>query len=128
MINRLYRFHGHGSLRYLQKNGETVRGQYFSLRYSKNPKRTKYRLAVIVSRKVSKSAVVRNRIRRRLYESVRILYGNFTEVYDMTLIAYDENLATLSPERLQKEVTKALQKATIVSSSSATHGIVDTKD
>ncbi|HEY5140748.1 MAG TPA: ribonuclease P protein component, partial [Methylococcales bacterium] len=100
---------------YLYKNGKMVRGAAVSLRYSPNTRRKAYRLAVVVSRKVSKSAVVRNRIRRRLYEIVRLLSSEFTGVYDLTLLVYDEKLATLPAEHLNAEITTLLKKAAIIS-------------
>jgi ribonuclease P protein component len=66
MIGRANRFHGYNSLRYVYKHGKTVRGPHMSLRFCPDAKRQDYRLAVVVSKKISKSAVARNRIRRRI--------------------------------------------------------------
>ena len=72
MISVRHRFHGYGSLRTVYQRGQTVRGPAITLKYRyRGPQRQPYRVAVVVSRKVHKSAVVRNRIRRRLYEIVR---------------------------------------------------------
>ncbi len=73
MIAKAHRFHGYGSLNFVYKNGKTERGPLFAVKSILNPKRSEYRMAVVVSRKVNKSAVARNRIRRRLYEIVRSL-------------------------------------------------------
>jgi ribonuclease P protein component len=48
-----------------------VRSPLLNLKFSHRDPHKPYRVAVIVSRKVSKSAVTRNRIRRRIYEIVR---------------------------------------------------------
>ncbi len=114
MITRANRFHGHGSLKHLYANGKTVRAAGLSLRYNTNPKRDKYRAAVVVSKKVSKSAVTRNRIRRRIYENVRILSTNFTGVYDIALLVYDERYADLPAEKLMAEVQSLCKKANIL--------------
>ncbi len=71
MIHYKNRFHGHGSLKYVYKNGTVVRGSLFTLKTSYNQRRKSSRVAVVVSKKVLKSAVGRNRIRRRLYEQLR---------------------------------------------------------
>ena len=71
MISRKHRFHGYGSLRYVYQNGKTVRGPLASLKYVHNPRRDSYRFAIVVSKKVNKSAIVRNRIRRRLFAIIR---------------------------------------------------------
>lgn len=114
MISRTHRFHGYGSLRYAYRNGKTVRGPLTSLKYVENPKRTSYRISVVVSRKVSKSAVVRNRIRRRLYESVRLLEPKITEPYDVILTVFHENVATLPHDELTKLVHAQLKQAHII--------------
>lgn len=71
MLATKYRFHGHGSLRYVYSKGKVVRSDLFVLKYSLNPRRTRPRIAVVVSKKIAKSAVSRNRIRRRYYEAMR---------------------------------------------------------
>jgi ribonuclease P protein component len=71
MISRTNRFHGYSSLRNVYRHGSTARGPLFAVKAIANPKRRSYRLAVVVSRKVNKSAVARNRMRRRLYELAR---------------------------------------------------------
>lgn len=112
----------------MYKRGKAVRGPMISLRYCPNEKRITYRLAVVVSRKVSKSAVVRNRIRRRLYECVRILSSSFTDAYDLALLVYDEKVAELPPEKLAAEVVSLLKKAGVTPKTPKTHGIVETKE
>ena len=68
MIGRRYRFLGRGSLKYLFRRGRTILDptDHLRLRWVINQRRSHPRLAVIVSKKVSKQAVTRNRIRRRL--------------------------------------------------------------
>ena len=58
MIHHTHRFHGRSSLRFVYQQGQVVRGQLVSLRYVRNGRQQLYRVAVVVSRKVSKSAVV----------------------------------------------------------------------
>jgi len=110
MLSRTHRFHGYGSLRYVYKNGKVVRGQYCSLKYVPNPRRTTYRAAVVVSKKVHKSAVVRNRIRRRVYEFVREQVA-VDQSYDLVITVFSEQLATLPAEQLRKAILAQLQAA-----------------
>lgn len=114
MISTKHRFHGYGSLKRVYQQGQTVRGPNFSLKYLPNPKRQSYRLAVVVSRKVSKSAVVRNRIRRRLYEAVRLHESDIIQPYDIVLSVYNEVIADDEPKRLQVQVKNQLQSAGIL--------------
>lgn len=98
----------------MYQNGKTVRGPMSSLKFTPNPRRSDYRLAVVVSKKVNKSAVARNRIRRRLYEAVRKHDDGITEPFDMVLTVFDERLGTLPAEDLQTAITKQLKQAKIV--------------
>lgn len=114
MISRKHRFHGYGSLRYVYQHGKTVRAPMSSLKFAPNPRRSDYRLAVVVSKKVNKSAVTRNRIRRRLYEAVRGHEASIKEPYDMVLTVFSEQMATVSAEELQKIATSHLKQAKII--------------
>lgn len=111
MITRQHRFHGRGSLNYVYRKGRQIRGGSLSLRYAPS-KRPDYRLAVVVSRKVSKSAVVRNRIRRRIYEIVRIeRAGAKPWPVDLVLTVFDDTPATASHDALRQNVLDLLEKA-----------------
>jgi ribonuclease P protein component len=114
MISKLNRFHGRNSLNGVYQKGKAVRGDYISLRYLATSRKD-YRLAVVVSRKVSKSAVKRNRIRRRIFEIVR-LYGKEkgqTWPVDIVISVFDEKAATMPAEELRAAIVKMLDCATI---------------
>jgi len=113
MIARAHRFHGYGSLKYVYQNGRTVRGPLTALKFVSNERRKMYRLAVVVSKKVNKSAVVRNRIRRRLYEVVRRHESEITVPYDMVLTVFHEEIARLPVADIEKIVVEQLEKAGI---------------
>lgn len=87
---------------------------------------------MVVSKKVHKSAVVRNRIRRRIYEIVRTeLSGKECDPYDLVIIAYNDQLAAMPFDQLQRVVVDLLLKAQVVSDSPSTeegHGIVVPKE
>lgn len=117
MIGRTNRFHGRGSIKRLYARGKSVRAGHLALKYAPNG-RASYRLAVVVSRKVSKSAVVRNRIRRRVYENVRILSSEFVEPHDMALLVYDASLADLPAVDLEAEIKRIIKKAHLTSATS----------
>ncbi len=114
MIHRSHRFHGYGSLRYVYQHGHTVRGPVLSLKYAPNQKRKSYRLAVVVSKKVHKSAVARNRMRRRLYEAVRLFEANITQPHDMVITVFHQQLLELSPKELSMMVHAQLKQAKII--------------
>lgn len=112
MISKLNRFHRRGSLNYVYQKGKTVRSESLSLRYA--PSREKdYRLAIVVSRKVSKSAVTRNRIRRRIYEIVRLARKESAKEWpvDMIISVFDDKAAKQPQEELKRSIYSLLGKA-----------------
>lgn len=115
MIANAYRFHGHGSLRFVYKRGKNVRGQFFSLKTSLNNRRRSYRLAVVVSKKVSKLAVTRNRIRRRVYEIVRKNQSLINKPYDIVITVYSDQLAIMPNDELEKAILEQLSQAGVIS-------------
>jgi ribonuclease P protein component len=85
-----------------------------ALRYLLNPRRKTFRVAVVVSRKVSKSAVVRNRIRRRLYELLRNYQGQINQPYDLVLTVFSDQIAELPVDKLSKSLHAQLLKAKLI--------------
>lgn len=114
MIGRLHRFHGHGSLRFVYKSGQTIRASSYAIKYIYNPRRKRYRVAVVVSKKVSKSAVVRNRIRRRIYEVIRSQQSAITKPYDIVVTVFSEKVTDLPAPLLATDMTTNLKKAGII--------------
>jgi ribonuclease P protein component len=126
MVGHAHRFHGRSSLRYVLTRGQTVRAQLIALRYVRNDRQQSYRAAVVVSRKVSKSAVVRNRIRRRIFEIVRKNSKHIAGPYDLVFSVYGEDVAKMRHAALQTTVLEQLQKARVISG--AGHATIDTKE
>lgn len=118
MIAQRHRFHGYGSLRYVYQNGKTVRGPIISIKYAPNSRRHDYRVAVVVSKKVHKSAVARNKIRRRLYEAVRLFEKQILSPYDIVITVFHEQLLEIAPEEVKKMVHAQLVQAGIIVRSS----------
>lgn len=114
MISKEKRFHGYNSLRVVYRHGQTVRGPLTSIKYRKNHKRTIYRAAVVVSKKVDKSAVTRNRIRRRLYESLRRYEHLMVEPYDIVITVFHNTIADIPAKELDKLVYTQLLQAGII--------------
>lgn len=91
-----------------------MRGPLFAIKFVENPKRGTYRLAVVISRKVNKSAVGRNRIRRRLYEAVRNLEGDILRPYDIVLTVFNSSVLEEPAQSLAHQVKKQLTDAGIL--------------
>ena|SRR5665213_886903 len=114
MISRTHRFHGYGSLKYTYNKGETVRGPLCSTKYVFNPRRSKYRLAVVVNKKVNKSAVVRNKIRRQIYEVVRVVSDKITNPCDIVITVFSDQILEISHDELVTMIKTQLHQAKIV--------------
>jgi ribonuclease P protein component len=114
MISRKHRFHGHNSLRNTYQKGKTVRAGQLALKYVVDERRTDYRAAVVVSRKVHKSAVVRNRIRRRIYECLRLAAPDMVVQADMVFTVFEASIAHSAPTELSSQVRRLLQNAHII--------------
>lgn len=110
MLAHKYRFHGHGSLRYLYKNNRTARSRHFLLRYVTNKNRVHSRLTIIVGKKVYKSAARRNRIRRRIYEIMRLHWQDVSQGYDMAITVYSPEVLLLPHQELEQELTHLLSQ------------------
>jgi len=111
MIAALYRFHGHNSLRYVYANGKATRSQTVTLKSTVNKRRTHSRFSVVVSKKVIKSAVGRNRIRRRLYEYIRTNIDNIDGIHDIVLICTSSELRTMPHEDFCSQLDQLFTKA-----------------
>ena len=116
MIAYKYRFHGHGSLRYLYRNGQTARSRALLLRYITNPRRVESRAVVIVSKKVVKSAVKRNRIRRRIYEILRRHWPRLVKQVDFSVTVFASEVGTMPPSELEDMVLDVLHQANLITS------------
>lgn len=113
MLNFKYRFHGHSSLRYVYTHGQTVRSRMMTLKYSSHPKRKNPRIAVVISKKVIKGAVGRNRVRRRIYEIIRYEIPQLKENSDIVFIVFSAEVRDLPSLELKHTVTQLLHEADI---------------
>ncbi len=119
MLASPHRFHGLNSLNYVYRSGQTVRSGQVSLKYAINQRRQTYRVAVVVSRKVDKSAVVRNRIRRRVYEIVRAHAADIQAPYDLVFTIFNAQLAEQDAKKLEHSIVDELARAGVIPAKNA---------
>ena len=110
MLNKKYRFHSRGGVRFTYQHGKTIRTPKLSLVYNKN-ERGFQRFAVVVSKKVLKSAVGRNRIRRRVYEAIRLELENFKTPQDSIFVIYDKTVKEMPFSELRKLIRSLLEES-----------------
>ena len=100
MIAKKFRFHGYGSLRFVYTKGRTVRVQFLSMKYIQNNRQKQSRVAVVVSKKITKIAPNRNRIRRRLYEVVRHQLSHINTPHDIVITVFDARVGEMPANEL----------------------------
>jgi len=67
-----------------------------------------------VNKKVNRSAVLRNRIRRRIYESVRLIEKDIGEPYDLVFTIFSDQINELNPKELNTLVKAQLFQAGVI--------------
>ncbi|MBU1037134.1 ribonuclease P protein component [Patescibacteria group bacterium] len=99
MIPKTNRLLKEKNFKRVAKNGKYFFGRTLVLKVIKSPL-TVTRLAIIVSAKVSKKAVERNKIKRRLREVIRLNLPNLKKGFDVMILvkplAKEKNSAELS--------------------------------
>lgn len=95
----------------LFKSGRGAYGSVCGAKWRRNDLQVS-RFAVVVGTKVSKKAVVRNRLRRQIREMLRLRLGQMRPGYDLVLIVKREALGKTAPE-LEREVLRLLKKTPV---------------
>jgi len=111
VLAKKHRFHGHSSLNYTYRRGDTVRSPFCAMRYTPG-KYDAYRVAIVVSKKVAKSAPHRNRIRRRLYEVIRLLAPKYLTNQDVVVTIFDDKFLNMPYEEMYESIERQLQQLT----------------
>lgn len=112
MLSQNYRFHSRGGVRYVYQKGKTIRAPILSLVYAPNT-RERQRFGVVVSKKVLKSAVGRNRIRRRVYEAIRLELPDFTTPQDCLFVVFNKSIMTMPFLELRRTIHDLLERSLI---------------
>jgi len=110
VIAQKYRFHGHNSLHFVFANGQMARSKFFTVKWVANERRHCPRVAVVVSKKIFKSSVKRNRIRRRVYEIVRPLLADAPTI-DVVISVYAAEVLTALHDELAIQLLPLLHQA-----------------
>ena len=114
MLAKKYRFHGHGSLKYLYHNGKSIRSKNISLKYVFNKFNKNPRISIVISKKVLKHAVDRNRARRRVYAAIGQFVDNFNGAYDIALIISSPEIIKMDFSEISDIINKQLKEANII--------------
>ena len=112
MLSKKYRFHSRGGVRYVYKKGKTIRCPKMSLVFLPNSKGFT-RVAVVVSKKVEKSAVGRNRIRRRIYEIIRLNMEYLPKKTDYIFVVFNKDVMKMDYSELEKIVVGLVEESRV---------------
>jgi ribonuclease P protein component len=108
MLTKEHRFHGPGSLNYAYRRGHTVRSPYCSMKCVSGKYDT-YRIAIVVAKKVEKSAPARNRIRRRIYEAIRTQADGLLTNQDIIVSVFDDRFLTMPYQEMADSIRRQLK-------------------
>ncbi|MGB4800971.1 MAG: ribonuclease P protein component [Candidatus Saccharimonadales bacterium] len=103
MLTKKHRFSSRRAIQRLYASSTVVRLGTMTARV-KRAQSGHGKVGVVVSKKVHKSAVVRNRIRRRLYEALRTKHEGVVENYELLITVYDARLAVAPAKIVSSEV------------------------
>ncbi|MFZ3009399.1 MAG: ribonuclease P protein component [Candidatus Microsaccharimonas sp.] len=117
MIPASFRFHGHNSLRYVYANGKAIRSQAITLKSVPNTHRSASRISVVVSKKVIKGAIGRNRIRRRIYEYMRLNLERLNATYDIVIIVTSPELRDMPYNELSGQLDQLFERGELYKTS-----------
>lgn len=112
MLSKKYRFHSRGGVRFTYQKGKTIRTPKMSLVHNDNS-RGHQRFAVVISKKVIKSAVGRNRVRRRVYEAIRMNLPYFKDKKDCIFVIYSKEVKDTPFDELIKNVRDLLEQSRV---------------
>ena len=112
MLSKRYRFHSRGGVKYVYQKGKTIRRPGMSLVFCENT-RGFTRVAVAVSKKVEKTAVARNRIRRRVYEVIRKNFELVPLKHDYIFVVYDKKVGKMKFTELEKLVGELVAESKV---------------
>jgi ribonuclease P protein component len=108
VLAKEHRFHGPGSLNYTYHKGQIVRSPYCAMKFVPG-KHDIYRVAVVVAKKVDKSAPVRNRIRRRVFEAIRTQADGLLTNQDIIVNVFDDSFLTMPYAKLAESIKRQLK-------------------
>ena len=71
------------------------------------------RVAVVISKKVEKTAVGRNRIRRRIYEAIRINFDLMPKGVDYVFVVYSKEVIRMKFGELEEMLGKLVDESKV---------------
>ena len=115
MLPQAYRLPLKTELSHLKKDGQIFQGKFFGLLLDpKQNQKNSSRFGMIVSNKIAKKAVVRNKIRRLLSESLMFFLPQIKKNQDGVFLA-KKTVIEADSTQIKKDAESLLQKAKLFS-------------
>ena len=103
MLASEHRLKGEEIFEKIKKEGKIFQGNFFGVAVLKRDKGVKSRFGFVVSKKIAKSAVHRNRIKRALREAVRRNLNYFPKGVDAVILA-KKSIFKKTTEEIMREL------------------------
>ncbi|MGA3291660.1 MAG: ribonuclease P protein component [Candidatus Microgenomates bacterium] len=110
MLAKKFRLTGANDFAKVQSDGKVYQSANFGIAYLPRGDQDASRFAFIVSTKIAKDAVDRNRFRRAMSESVRLNSISLIPGFDVVFLA-KTSIARVSTAEIMKEVRESLKQA-----------------
>lgn len=107
MLPKKFRLHADNDIKRLVRGGKTFFLPQLTLKYQINDQKA-LRIGFVVSTKVDKKAVIRNKVKRRMREALRAELDNIKNGNDLLFIA-KKSCIDLSLVELKKQIQFALK-------------------
>ncbi len=99
----------------LKKRGKTLHSLHFTLTAYDTIKTKNNKFSFVVSKKVSKKSVVRNKLKRIGYDTIRSLVSRIKEKSVFCVFFLKNGAEKTSPSQLSNEISELLKKAGVLS-------------
>jgi ribonuclease P protein component len=112
MIAKKFRLHKKSDFDELAKSSNKFYSNNFVLKFIKNEEDFNC-FAVVASKKISLKAVIRNKVRRRVYEVIRLNMDSFKKSFKI-IIFVKKGVLEMEYKELEQEVLSLFKKAKLV--------------
>ena len=112
MLAKKFRLSNKKDFERLHKNGKFFGNNFLAIKVAKNDLEIS-RFGFAIGKKISKKAVIRNKVRRRLQENIRIKMPKIKPGFDIIFFAREE-IGKKDYWEIDKEINKIFEKAGLI--------------
>jgi len=112
MLPREYKLKRDNDFKKVFKQGKYYRGNFIGIKFLRNSLESN-QFAFIVSLKISKKAVIRNKIRRQLEEVVRLNFDQIKKGFNIVVMV-DPQIIKEDYQKIEKELLNIFKKIELI--------------